>query len=66
MSEPSEPQQSLNQHNVRRYAMQLLYQFDMRGPEDAEAFKQDVADDAESQPIAGRGFSTRVGRMGSA
>ena len=35
------------QHEIRRLAMQMLYQFDLRGEEDAQAIRSGLDDEAE-------------------
>lgn len=39
-------------HDTRRLAMQVLYQFDLRGPDDAQTIRQNLEDDSGSgQPV---------------
>lgn len=56
MPSQSDTPQTLNQHAIRRYAMQVLYQFDLRGDDDRDAVLEDIRLDAESDAIGDAAF----------
>ena len=46
-----------HRRDIRRLAMQLLYQLDMRGPEDTEAIHEGLEGGCDSPPICEQAFA---------